>query len=412
MWFLGIEKAEVAGDRMTSQSAAAIILARGGSKGIPAKNLKTIGGVSLVGRSVLAAINARQVSSVWVSTDDKDIAKEAEKYGARVIDRPDELADDNATSEDGWLHALQVLRGEGTTPDRLVFLQCTSPFTTGADIDACLDAMSKIGARSGISAIEDHSFMWSHNEADHGFGTNHDETSQRLRRQDMGSSYRESGAIYVVQSDAFEQTGNRFIAPVALSPVDHPLLEIDTLADLELAELIARRREGAVQADLSNMLAGIRALVMDFDGVHTDDLVHTTETGAEVVVTSRSDGMGLGRLRESGQCEMLILSKERNSVVQARAEKLKIEALNAIDDKVAALEDWLRQRDLTWEETLFIGNDINDLGALKRAAVSACPSDAHDDVIAVVDWVLPEPGGKGALRVLCDAILAANEPAS
>lgn len=394
---------------MTGGHVAAIILARGGSKGIPAKNLKTIGGVSLIARSVLACKNASTVDSVWVSTDDPDIAAEASRHGASIIDRPVELASDTATSEQGWLHALKVIRVKGRDPDALVFLQCTSPFTTGADIDGCLGAMRKIDALSGLSVLEDHSFMWSHDEAGRGFGTNHDETKQRLRRQDMAPSFRESGAIYVVQADAFEKSGNRFIAPVAVHEVDHPLLEIDTLADLQIAEIIAHQREGLTQPDLTQKLRAIRAVVMDFDGVHTDDLVHTTETGAEVVVTSRSDGMGLGRLRDAGDHALLILSKERNPVVLSRAAKLKIEALNAIDDKVAALEAWLEDQALTWEETLFIGNDINDLGPLKKAAIAVCPSDAHPDVAQAVDWVLPKPGGKGALRHLCDALLVARE---
>ncbi len=395
---------------MTTGATVAIILARGGSKGIPAKNLKTIGGVSLIGRAVLAALNAARVESVWVSTDDTAIAAEAEKHGAQIIKRPAILAADTATSEAGWMHALEHLEDAGHAPECLVFLQCTSPFITGSDIDNCLEAMARIDAKSGLSVIEDHSFMWSHTEAGHGFGTNHNESAQRLRRQDMGPSFRESGAIYAVQTKAFKAAGNRFLPPVALCPVDHPLLEIDTVADLELAEIIAHQREGYTQPDLTGRLRDIRAVVMDFDGVHTDDLVHTTETGAEVVVTSRSDGMGLGRLRDAATHKLLILSKERNSVVLARAEKLQIEALNAIDDKVAALEAWLAEQGLSWEETLFVGNDINDLGSIGKVAISACPSDAHPSVKAAVDWVLPRPGGKGALRHMCDALLTATEP--
>ena len=128
---------------MNQGRAVAILLARGGSKGIPGKNLKQVGGLSLVARSVLAARAARSVEAVYVSTDDAAIAQEAARFGARIIHRPADLADDAATSESGWLHALRIIREQMPDVSRLVLLQCTSPFTTGADIDGCLRVMAE-----------------------------------------------------------------------------------------------------------------------------------------------------------------------------------------------------------------------------------------------------------------------------
>jgi N-acylneuraminate cytidylyltransferase len=154
-------------------------------------------------------------------------------------------------------------------------------------------------------------------------------------------------------------------------------------------------------------LAAVRALVMDFDGVHTDDRVTVDQDGRESVVCSRADGLGLERLRASGQYRLLILSKETNPVVAARAAKLRIPALQAVGDKVAALTGWLAQQGLAWSDVLYIGNDVNDLPALMRAGLSACPSDAVTPVCATVDWVVPAPGGRGALRAVTDALLDA-----
>ena len=144
---------------------------------------------------------------------------------------------------------------------------------------------------------------------------------------------------------------------------------------------------------------------MDFDGVHTDNLVSTDAEGREAVVTSRGDGMGLSMLAATGHWSLLILSKERNPVVLRRAEKLKIEVMNAVDDKVAALDAWLKDRGASWDEVLYVGNDLNDVAIMSKAALAACPSDAHPSALAAAEWVLPAPGGRGALRSLCDRLL-------
>lgn len=381
-----------------------VILARGGSKGVPGKNLRLIGGLSLVARSIRAARAAPSVAQVHVSTDDAGIAAEARRFGAEVIDRPAALSGDGATSESGWRHAVQVIEAQGRALGRLVFLQCTSPFTTGADIEACLHEMEARGAACALSVIKDHSFLWRRDAVGRAQGINHDETQQRKRRQDLPPAFRESGAIYCVTRDAFVATGQRFCGPVALCPVEHPPVEIDTLADLTLCSQIAAMRGGADLAP--HRLDRIAAVVMDFDGVHTDNLVQTDDAGRETVRTSRGDGMGLEMLRKAGHWRLMILSKERNPVVAQRAAKLQIAVHQSVDDKVAALTSWLSGQDLDWEQCLYVGNDVNDAAAMAKAGLSACPNDAHPEIMTLADWVLPQPGGRGALRAMCDALLA------
>lgn len=386
---------------------ACIILARGGSKGIPGKNLCRVGGVSLIGRSVRAARRAPSVTRVYVSTDAADIAAEARRHGAQIIERPAELSGDTATSEAGWLHAIGQARQDLPGLAQLVFLQCTSPFTVGRDIENCLTAMQDQSADCALSVYEDHSFLWRYDADGFGVGVNHTETKQRKRRQDLAASFCESGAIYTVQLAAFVRTGQRFCGKVALCPVDHPPVEIDTLQDLALCSLIAQNRDqGPVWPQ---NLTNIRAVVMDFDGVHTDNLVTTDQNGVEMVTTSRGDGMGLSMLRQDGRWQLMILSKERNPVVLKRAEKLQIQVFHAVDDKVAALAEWLQDRGLSWENLLYVGNDVNDRGAMEKAGISACPSDAHPEILGISDWILPHPGGKGALRGLSDVLLASRE---
>ncbi|MBU3036028.1 acylneuraminate cytidylyltransferase [Tritonibacter mobilis] len=383
---------------------ACIILARGGSKGVPGKNLRPVGGVSLIGRAVRAGRAAAGVTAVYVSTDDSAIATEAALHGARIIERPAELAGDTASSEAGWLHAVPIVRQDLPGLDKLVFLQCTSPFTTGADIDGCLAQMAQRGTDCALSVTEDHSFLWGLDDAGRGVGINHDARQQRQRRQDLPPQYCESGAIYCVQLAPFLATGQRFCGSVALYPVDHPPIEIDSLQDFALCAQIATAGGRCELAPAR--LREVKAIVMDFDGVHTDNLVLTDQNGIESVRTSRGDGMGISALRDSGCYQMMILSKERNPVVLKRAEKLQLEVHHSIDDKVAALTGWLDARGLSWADLLYVGNDINDRAAMERAGLSACPADSHPTILAIADWILPLPGGRGALRAMADTLLS------
>ena len=385
---------------MASPIVAALILARGGSRGVPGKNLAEVGGFSLVARAIRAARGAGGIEGVWVSTDDADIAAEARVHGAQVIERPSDLASDEASSEAGWLHALPTLRESLPNLSHIMALQCTSPFTTASHLEAGLVRLRATGAACVISVQEDHGFFW-RDGGSGAVGVNHDPGAPRQRRQDMPPQWRESGAFYLLDLARFEPIGRRFCGPVALCPVEHPLLEIDTPQDLALARAIA----GPLASPSEAALSRVRAVIMDFDGVHTDDRVFTDQEGRESVVSSRADGLGLGRLRDSRRFQLLILSKERNPVVTARAAKLQIDALQGIDNKVEALEDWLERSALDWSEVLFVGNDINDGPAMVKAGLSACPLDAHPDILALAQWCLPAPGGRGALRALSDGLL-------
>ena len=379
----------------------AVIPARGGSKGVKRKNVRPIGGVPLVARSIGAALAASRVDRVFVSTDDTEIAEVSRRWGGEVIDRPAEIAGDTASSEAALIHALDHLAAEGVVPERFVFLQCTSPFTTPEEIDACVAALDDPRYACALAAIPDHGFLWSVDADGMAHGINHDETRQRLRRQDSPPQYLETGSIYVARTEAFRAVGRRFCGPVALVPIDHPKVEIDNEADFALCDLMATNRARGDEPRFD----GIRAVVMDFDGVHTDDLVTVDQDGREAVTCSRRDGMGLGALKTAGYA-LLILSKERNPVVTARGRKLGIEVLQAVDDKRTALAAWLGERGLDFGSTIFVGNDVNDLECMASAALAVAPSDAHPRALAAADLVLTLPGGRGALRELADLMLA------
>ncbi|MFW6694672.1 cytidylyltransferase domain-containing protein [Streptomyces sp. MAR4 CNX-425] len=151
----------------TAARVLAVIPARGGSKGVPGKNLARVGGVPLVARAVRQCLAARLVTDVVVSTDDDTIAAVAREAGAEVVRRPAEIAGDTASSEAAVLHALDTHEERCGEPMAAVLLvQCTSPFLTGADIDGVTAAvLDEDGADSALTVAPFHGFIW-RDEAD------------------------------------------------------------------------------------------------------------------------------------------------------------------------------------------------------------------------------------------------------
>jgi N-acylneuraminate cytidylyltransferase len=380
----------------------AIIPARGGSVGLPGKNIRPLNGTPLVGRSVLAAKHSEHVSDVYVSSDARDILDVSRTFGALEIVRPSEISDSTASSEAAVTHALrEIERTTGILPDIAVFLQCTSPFTTSRQIDELVSRLISQGADSAFSAIEDHGFIWQIAEDGTARGITHDETLPRQRRQDMAPRYRENGAIYAMRVGPYLASGSRFCGRNILVATDMPPIEIDTPDDWAIAEMFASAH------DKQHVFHGalIKAIVTDFDGVHTDDKVTITQDGNELVRCSRADGMGIEILRNRG-LRMLILSREQNPIVRSRAAKLKMEVQHHVVDKLPALDAWRNANNLTWSEIAYIGNDINDVECMKACGLSFSPSDAHESARSIAGIVLTKRGGSGAIREMSDYLLA------
>jgi CMP-N,N'-diacetyllegionaminic acid synthase len=218
----------------------AIIPARGGSKGVPRKNLRLLAGKPLVAHSIEDAQEAISVDRVYVSTDDPDIADVSLKYGAEVIIRPDHLANDTASSESSLIHALQYIEQTGLFPDLLVFLQCTSPFRTGHDIDQAVETLHATKADSVLSVAPSHKFLWKlENGAPKALNYDY---KNRPRRQDMEPQYVENGSIYIFKPWVLKQYSNRLGGNISLYPMaESSGIEIDSEIDFELVEFFISR---------------------------------------------------------------------------------------------------------------------------------------------------------------------------
>ena len=213
----------------------ALIPARGGSKGIPRKNLKKVGTFSLLARRIVEAKKSL-CDEIHVSTEDDEIGAEVLKFGAHILRRPEELAQDDTSTDSVLLHAIESL--SLNDEDILVLLQATSPFLGFKRINECIDALKKnTSANSAITLRIGHPFVWA--EKTDFFEPHGHAREKRPRRQDLGIEGWETGGCYAIRVSALRTQGVRYPSPTLGVSVNHlEALDIDTLDDLDLAESI------------------------------------------------------------------------------------------------------------------------------------------------------------------------------
>jgi YrbI family 3-deoxy-D-manno-octulosonate 8-phosphate phosphatase len=380
----------------------AIIPARGGSKGIPRKNVRSLAGKPLLAHSIEQARQVTFIKRILVSTDDAEIATVAREYGAEVVQRPDEISGDSASSESALLHTLEYLeKRDGYRPDLLVFLQCTSPLTLSEDIEAAIRLLLEENADTVVSVSPFHRFVWKYDPQGNAIGVNHDKRF-RILRQDREPEYVENGAIYVLRVEGFLQARHRFFGKTVLYEMPpERSLEIDEALDFLVVETLMRHQLHMEKIAL--LPNPVHALVLDFDGVFTDNCVIVFADGNEAVIAHRGDGMGLDQLKRLG-IPVLVLSSEVHPVVEARCRKLKIEYQIGLQDKQVALQGWLAEQGLDRRFVIYVGNDVNDLECMQWVGCGIAVRDAHPSALAVAKLVLGASGGAGAIREICDLI--------
>ena len=218
-------------------SCLAIIPARGGSKGVPGKNIRPIAGLPLIAWSICQAREVVGIDHVVVSTDSEQIAEVALAYGAEVpFMRPSELAEDTTPTEPVMRHALDWYTAKGVNISTVILLQPTSPMRFPGSLNAALERFKSDSADSLLAVCENHHFFWrnpARPEALYDFGN-------RPRRQDIGSAdrwYRENGSIYITRSDAFRASNNRLSGKISMHVMrEEEGWEIDSVADFLVVE--------------------------------------------------------------------------------------------------------------------------------------------------------------------------------
>jgi YrbI family 3-deoxy-D-manno-octulosonate 8-phosphate phosphatase len=150
-----------------------------------------------------------------------------------------------------------------------------------------------------------------------------------------------------------------------------------------------------------------KIIFTDFDGCLTDDRVWLNQDGEEFVAASRKDGLAVKRLKNL-EIQVVIASTETNKVVLARGNKMGVEVLQGLTDKAVSIDQYLKQINLSWNDIWYVGNDVNDLGSIKKASLSICPADAVKIVRKTVDIVLQTNGGSGILSEIATELEKTN----
>jgi len=396
----------------------ALIPARGGSKGIPRKNIRPFAGHPLIAYSIAAGLQAETVTRVIVSTDDAQIAEVARQYGAEVpFLRPPELAQDETTDLPVFEHALRWLaEHEGFKPDIVVQLRPTSPVRPRGLVDEAVHLLlahpEADSVRGVVPAGQNPYKMW-----------RIDPQSGRMRplltlegiaepynapRQSLPPVFWQTGHIDAIRAQTIlekHSMSGQTILPIKIDP--RYTVDIDTINDWQRAEWLVyfggldmvepRQRRHLPQQ--------VALVVFDFDGVMTDNRVWVDGEGHEFVAAYRSDSIGIQALMRAG-IQTLVLSAETNPVVEARCRKIGMPFLQGIRDKATALKQVLAERNLDPQQVIYMGNDTNDLPCFPLVGCAVAPADAQPQVLRAADLILSRPGGHGAVRELCDLLLS------
>lgn len=369
-----------------SPKLVALIPLRGGSKSIPLKNIKPLGGQPLCYWVVTAALQCPEISEVWVSTDHPEIKSYCLSLGAKVLDRPDELATDEASTESAMIHFMSQVAF-----DALVTLQATSPLTRPQHLSEAIRLFRNNNYDSLLTCVEWKRFFWSHE----GRAVNYDPTN-RPRRQEFSGYLMENGAFYITKRRILEKHHNRLGGKIALyqMPADTSI-ELDEPLDWEIlnAKLALLKTE-----DSELKLSRIKHIISDFDGVFTDNLVWTHSDGPELIVSSKADSYTLGQLLPKLGIPLTVVTMEKNQVVQKRCDKLSLPVISGISNKKSFLDTWLYHQKLSWADIAYLGNDLNDLDCLRAAGLSAVPADADPAVKEVAHFIGKHTGGRGFIR--------------
>lgn len=398
----------------------ALIPARGGSKGIPRKNIRNFAGYPLIAWSIAAAKQSAFVTRIIVSTDDEEIAKVAREWGAEApFLRPAEISQDKTTDLPVFEHTLKWLEDvEGYRPDIIIQLRPTSPIRPKNMLDDAIRILHNHQdadcVRGVVIAGQNPFKMWRFNGEDKPLNPLLEvegiSEPYNAPRQILPPVYWQTGHIDVIRTSTIAEkkslTGD-VIYPLVID--EKYTVDIDTLADWSKYEALVYGGLEIVSPgkDRKQMPETIKLIICDFDGVVTDNSVITDQDGKESVLASRSDSMHIKTLKEKG-IDFLILSSEPNNVVQARAKKMGVESIHGIgmQDKGRVMREVLEKKNIKAENVIYIGNDLNDLPCFEIAGWSVAVADAYPEVIRAADFVLTKNGGHGAIRELCEIVLS------
>lgn len=349
--------------------------------------------------SLEAALEAKGIDEVYVSSDSPEILEVARSIRSpklKLLPRSAELATDTASTE-----AVMLDFARHSDFDRLVLIQATSPLTTSADLDGALLELGQKQADSLVSVTREHRFLWRMDEGA-AVPLNY-RPEARPRRQDWDGELFENGAFYVSSRELLLKTGCRLHGKVTCYVMDPKTrVELDTPEDWDLVSALLR----GSSMNGGTVPSNIELIVSDVDGVLTDGGMYYGPLGESSKKFNTKDGMGIRLWREAG-FRFAVITGEDSPSVRERMKKLQISEYHAgIQDKLAVLSALVAREGISLERTAFIGDDVNDLAAMRAVGLAACPADAHPLIRELSDYVCAVAGGSGCVRELIDRLLS------
>ena len=374
-------------------SVIAFIPARGGSKSIPLKNIKSLCGKPLIYWSI-KALNRSIVDKIVVATDSDVIRKTVLEFNfskVEIYDRDSRNATDDASTESVMLEYIE--KSELLDSDIFMLVQATSPFTQTHDFNKGLTLFNNYD--SVITCTVSKRFSWNEN----GIALNYD-INNRPRRQTYSGDLIENGAFYISTVANIKLNRNRISGNIGIYKMpEYSALEIDEAIDLDIAELIMKKFILSNNRDFSK----IKILLSDVDGVLTDAGMYYTENGDEIKKFSTYDGMAFKLLKDYNIKVGIITSEDRN-LNKRRADKLDLDfQFHGAINKLQIVKELCDKEFIELENIAYIGDDINCYELLCNVGIAACPNNAMDKIKSIPGIIsLSKKGGDGVLREFID----------
>lgn len=370
-----------------TQKITYLIPARKGSKGIKNKNIIPFAGKPLIYWVLNAIERSNYSQNIVVATDSEQIKETVLNFNfpnVKVYDRNPQNARDNSPTIDLVLEYIQKLDDN----ELLCTVQCTSPLLDCTDVNGFISRFLESEFDSSFSCVEFPRICWTPD----GKPICHD-LKNRKRRQDMDKILVENGALYINSVKNIKE--NKSILSGNILPYIMPydtITEIDEPQDIDKVERILKKR---IKPNLNDY----KLFLMDCDGVLTDGGMYYSENGEALKKFNTTDGAGIARIKQHGLIPAIITS-ENTKFAKERAKKLGIECFAGISDKPECIKSIVEKYNTDISKVIYIGDDINDLDAVKNVGFSACPDNAQEIIKQNVNYITRSKGGEGAVREL------------
>ncbi|XP_056298282.1 N-acylneuraminate cytidylyltransferase A [Pseudoliparis swirei] len=388
---------------------SALILARGGSKGIHLKNIKLLAGVPLLGWVVRAAVDSEMFDSVWVSTDHDDIEKVAKSWGAKVHRRSPGVSKDSSTSLETIQEFVRINPEIGVVCN----IQATSPCLHPFHLKEALEMITQQGFDSVFSVVRRHQFRWQEVKKGSGEETKplNLDPAGRPRRQDWDGELCENGSFYFTTADNVLTRGLLQGGAVAYyEMLPEYSVDIDVDIDWPVAEQRVLRYGyfGRATPEV------VRLMFCNVSGCLTEGRIFMSNSGEEMVSIHTRDTAGI-RMLQKQQMEVVLLTSKLDPVSRSLADKLAertgCEVAEVGEEPLDDLRPMVEQRKLKWKDVAYMGVDAQDVKCLNLAGLSAVPSDAPSVAVNATKYTCHRAGGAGALREFAEHILLQKEKA-